>query len=143
MKIEKQDAHFFDDFDGLREFDLFMENLYDYSTEDCYNYKIFCDEDFQINIYQIDKNEEISFMECEGTSSECSCFIPKTTTQFFEESFDYMKESAISVHKNGDCIKIKSENKPFHKKTSVSYFCNENEETDLMKFTLYDQIVME
>jgi hypothetical protein len=135
-------------FDGLvayiqENFDIFFNReIFDANNDICIteeediSYSIYSDNNYNIYTFDMDNDNKISFMQCEGPSSECCFILPKTKDEFFNEAFDYIKLSAKSIIEHNDSIKMTKDNKENYNSYKIEYV-----NSDLMTFKLYFDIV--
>lgn len=92
-----------------------------------------------IKRYNFNDNEELSFMECVGPSSECCFLIKKSSFDFYKEMADYMQDCKKTCFDVGDRIVCKIQEFDSYKKIT---FINVNGEldNDLMQFSLISDI---
>lgn len=135
------DCMFFSSFEKIIEYigiDLSKYSFIEKNEEGCY----FEELDFTeacIRKYTFQENEEISFMECTGPSSECCFLVKKSSFEFYTKMLSYMNSLIFSIE-NGDRIDYEV----FKLSNNYSYirfsYKNGNDDTDLMKFGFYNNI---
>lgn len=100
-------------------------------------YKIPNDE-YELLEFEFDEEKEnISFMKCNGPSSECCFFIKKSNRDFFIEATYYMNQSLEITKSKDDKIKLFVEDHDNYSETRFEYH-DIHGLTDLMTFALLE-----
>lgn len=97
---------------------------------------------YEIMEFEFESNEPVTFMECNGPSSECCSFEKKTSFEFYHEMAVYME---LTYHNSGeidDCISSKNIDNEQCKCVRYAY-CNGEEDDSgygLTTFYFYSRI---
>lgn len=94
-----------------------------------------CDDEYLE--FEFNEDEDISFMECSGPSSECCFLTKKSNIAFFVEASNYMNRCIESVYCKGDKVKIFVDDFDSYKRTNIGYF-SETGPTNLMTFSFIE-----
>jgi hypothetical protein len=112
----------------------------DLEEENCTYYEWELSDGVYLREYTFTPGDSVTFLKCDGPSSECCFMVPKPPQQFWVEALDYMSESIKTAFGEGDNIRINKQNQGYYQSTVVSYY-TEDTESDLMQFELIDNIV--
>jgi hypothetical protein len=121
--------------------DLSLSDFEETEQEECVFY-IYSDVDSDLYIarYDFEEDEDISFMECTGPSSECCFLIKNSSFDFYNEMIYYFNDVKKNTYEKGDSICF--ENKSTNNYQCLTYvYKHDNQYTDAMSFSFINNII--
>jgi hypothetical protein len=139
--IDGYNCEFFkslNDIESFLEYDINTDLREKVETEGCTHHIYHLEGDREdILEFDFDDEEQVTFMKCEGPSSECCFLIKKSNLDFFIETSDYMIEAIKSIREEGDRMVVINTDCDNYYETKYQYYdCNGP--TDLMSFNLIE-----
>lgn len=129
-----------EDFDAGVNVDRNSSELVEDELSTYYSYSFSGTTSGSISEYEFEESKPVTFMECDGPSSECCFLVKKGNLDFYRETFQYMKDSIDCCADKGDQISVEKIEHNGYKETKFTYCYEDGTQSDLMTFSFLEDI---